>query len=177
MGCGKSSIGKVAARKLAALTKETEEEDLFCDLDDFVQEVSQRSIKEIFEEDGVDGFRQIEQAALDSALMIDSNLGRSRIIALGGGTLLNPGCRTLVKENAICIYLKAGIETLVKSLTDYPGERPLLENDPRPLKGKIEDLLSERSPFYEECADLTIDTDGIDYFAIADEIIAFIQNS
>lgn len=163
MGCGKSSIGVLVAEGIPG----TE----FKDLDDFIEEISGRSIPEIFEEDGEEGFRQIEEAALDSLLMIDSDLGQRSVIALGGGTLCTPGCRSLVRDNGICFYLKASPETLEKSLTEYPGERPMLDSK-LPLRARIEELLDERSSTYEECADHVIMTDGRDYHEIAEEILS-----
>ena len=99
MGCGKSSVGKLLVDRLPGYE--------LIDLDDFIENVTCRSIPDIFREDGEKGFRELEVAALDSIFMIDGDLGRKCILSLGGGTVTTASCRQMLRENATCIYLKA----------------------------------------------------------------------
>jgi Shikimate kinase len=163
MGCGKSSAGV----ELSAILPDYH----LIDLDDFIEDVTDRSIADIFKEDGEEGFRLIETDALESIFMIDSDLGRRCIISLGGGTVTTAESRKLIRENSLCFYLRAGVDTLEKNLTDFPGNRPMLKTGAS-LRSRIEELMAVRSSIYEDCADHVIDIDGKTYQEIAAEIAA-----
>ena len=97
---------------------------------------------------------------------------QSLVIALGGGTLTNPQCRELLKENdALCIYLRASVETLASHLSSGGdlAARPLLAG-PGTIEEKISGLLSLRSGLYESSADFILDTDGLSQEQIAGQI-------
>ena len=163
MGCGKSSVGKLLVDRLPGYE--------LIDLDDFIENVTCRSIPDIFREDGEKGFRELEAAALDSIFMIDGDLGRKCILSLGGGTVTIASCRQMLKENATCIYLKASVDTLEKNLLESPGDRPMLRTG-QPMRERIMELMEKRSGIYEECADITVILEGKTYGQVADEIAA-----
>lgn len=147
MGCGKSSVG----RELSAAAGLP-----FTDLDEYIERSQGRSIPEIFASEGETGFRRIESEALKSALQEC----RSGILALGGGALTTPGNVLLVKENTLCIYLRATVDTLVENLSDASEGRPMLSTE-KPLREHIESLLKKREAAYIEAASYIIDTDGL----------------
>lgn len=161
MGCGKSSVGRLLVDILPGYE--------LIDLDDFIENVTCRSIPEIFKEDGEEGFRQIEEAALDSIFMIDSDLGKQCILSLGGGTVTTAGCRRMLKEFATCIYLKASVDTLEKNLSEFPGDRPMLQSG-HSMRDRILELMEKRGDIYTECADYTVCIDGRSYADVAEEI-------
>lgn len=77
------------------------------------------------------------------------------ILATGGGAILRPENRQLLKDNGVVIYLRANIDDLL-ARTQHDRNRPLLQTaDP---KAKLESLLKERDPLYTEVADLIVDT-------------------
>ena len=187
MGCGKSSVGRRLSELLCCR---------FMDLDDVVEEVAGRSISEIFAKDGELGFRQRELKALKDTLC-DSGRGKeipmttasaihaidnpdiqlqqisergAAVLALGGGTVMTPECAELVKENTLCIYLRASIETLVEHLSNELEKRPLIAATDKSLHSRIEELLSQRASTYEKTANIIIDIDGKSIEQICSEI-------
>ena len=105
---------------------------------------------------------------------------------------MTPECAELVRENTVCIYLRASVDTLMQHLESESAGRPLLQADnadchskrvpdchfERPegveksnkLRRRIETLIQQRSSTYEKTAHITIDTDGKPIEAIASEI-------
>lgn len=169
MGCGKSTVGS----RLAGLLCCT-----FADLDCAVEQLCGMEIPEIFAVHGEKYFREKEAEALRDLL------GRpgDSVIALGGGTVTSPDCRTEIKRHSICIYLRATTETLVRNLTteavpaeEVPAEtakRPLLKNcrNREELTARIEEMLAARKGIYEEISDIIINTDGKSADTLAQEI-------
>ena len=94
----------------------------------------------------------------------------TEVLALGGGTIMMPECAELVKENTLCIYLKASIETLVEHLSSEAANRPLLAATDKSLHSRIEELMSQRASTYEKTANIIIDTDGKSIEQICSEI-------
>ena len=161
MGCGKSSIGKILSEKLGFR---------FIDLDIWTEEHESRSVRRIFAENGEAGFRRIETAALGEVIEEEGDI----VLALGGGTLTSAAAAAMVHERTKCIYLKAGIDTLVFNLTNWPGDRPMLDGNPdsETLRRRIGELMSQRESTYERTAHMILDIDGKDYDTVSDEIIA-----
>ena len=83
---------------------------------------------------------------------------------------MTPECAELVKENTLCIYLRASIETLVEHLSSEAAKRPLLAATDKSLHSRIEDLMSQRASTYEKTANIIIDTDGKSIEQICSEI-------
>ena len=161
MGCGKSSIGKILSEKLGFK---------FIDLDTWIEEHEGRSVRRIFTENGEAGFRRIETAALKEIIEDKGDM----VLALGGGTLTSEEAATLVHNRTRCIYLKAGTDTLVYNLTNWPGDRPMLDGNPdsETLRRRIGELMSQRESTYVRTAHIILDIDGKDYDTVSDEIIA-----
>lgn len=180
MGCGKSSVGeRLASRLSCGLT----------DLDRYIEEKSGRKIPEIFASEGEASFRRMEREALEELLdgraavaagypvkgeEVKQEAGGVHLISLGGGTVTSPECAALVKEKSVCIYLRAGIGTLVKNLQDDFASRPMLASpgSTGELRSRIEELMSRRSRIYEDTATIVIDIDGKSFDDVASEILA-----
>jgi shikimate kinase len=141
MGVGKTTIGRQLAKLLGYE---------FIDSDHEIEARTGASISWIFDVEGEAGFRQREQA------MIDALSQRSGIVlATGGGAVINPDNREVLKQRGIVVYLKADIDELLRR-TAHDKNRPLLQTDnPRE---KLTALLKEREPWYIEVADLVFDT-------------------
>jgi shikimate dehydrogenase len=151
MGAGKSSVGKALARKTGKP---------FTDLDSLVEKRAGKSISRIFKEDGEPAFRQLEKA-----ITADSARKSGKVIACGGGVLLDPSNITALKKSSIIVYLKASNSAILKRVSSGPL-RPLLAD------GKdIVPLITSRKPLYEQSADITIDTTRLGVDRAADRII------
>ena len=161
MGCGKSSVGRELSRLLCCP---------FMDLDDVIEERAGRSIPEIFATDGETVFRQMELEALQATTSTEGML----VLALGGGTVMTPKCAEIIHERTMCIYMKAGIDTLVSHLEGEAEGRPMLKGDS--LRSRIMELMDLRADTYEKTAHIIIDTDGKSIEALASEISGAILN-
>ncbi|MBI3160175.1 MAG: 3-dehydroquinate synthase [Chloroflexi bacterium] len=111
-GVGKSAIGGRLAQKLNVE---------FVDLDEYIQQVEQRSIPAIFLENGEPGFRAIEMRALEDVIAQTGG-----VVALGGGALLDPRSRGLAEGQGRIVVLQAEPQTLHARLESVVRERPLL---------------------------------------------------
>ena len=142
MGAGKTTIGKLLSNQLAFN---------FIDLDRKIEEKSGVKINTIFEIEGEEGFREREYLALNEALAEEKV-----IISTGGGVVVKDINRSLIqKSEAMVVYLKANLDILVGRLKN-DKTRPMLDKDNKLLS--LQNLLSEREPFYENLADFIIDT-------------------
>jgi shikimate kinase len=159
MGAGKTTIG----RQVAALLKKR-----FADADHEIEKRTGVSIPTIFDIEGEEGFRQRE-----AAVIADLSREHDLVLATGGGAVLREENREALKANGTVVYLQADIETLVER-TRRDRNRPLLQtDDPR---GKIEKLLREREPIYQELADIIIETGQRAPASVARDVVARLRN-
>lgn len=141
MGAGKSTVGKVLAKKLGRR---------FLDADHVIEERCGVKIPVIFEMEGEEGFRKREaQTIRDITAEVDI------ILATGGGAVLLPENRKALSERGTVIYLHTNPIELWHRTRGGDG-RPLLKNgDPKKI---LEDLYTIRDPLYREIADHVIET-------------------
>jgi shikimate kinase / 3-dehydroquinate synthase len=141
MGAGKTTIGRMLARKLGMR---------FVDSDHEIEARTGASIPWIFEIEGEASFRKRE------ADMIRELTGQHGIVlATGGGAVLDPANRALLTERGTVVYLRASINSILQR-TSHDKNRPLLRT-PDPRK-KLEELMTQREHLYREIAHLVIDT-------------------
>ena len=149
MGAGKSTI----ARNLAPD---------FVDMDTLIEERLGMPIARFFEEKGEAAFRQLEEEVLADLLKTD------KVISTGGGIVISPRNRALLKQNPDNIYLKADFETLYQRISaDKDNQRPLF------LKNSKEDLAAifkERQVWYEEVASRVVDVARLSPEEIIEEL-------
>lgn len=163
MGCGKSCIGKELGEQLGYNV---------IDLDSWIEASQQRSVREIFTEEGEKRFREIETLALTKVL--DENGERNLVLSPGGGLVTTPEAARILRDRTTCVYLKARTDTLVYNLWNWPGDRPILGDRPdkETLRRRIEELMAVRAALYERTAQIIIDIDNKEYPDVASEIIA-----
>lgn len=161
MGCGKSSIGRQLAEMLEGYD--------FIDLDAFIEAEEGRSVSEIFSSEGEFFFREKEKNALRNVLDRYRENGKNLLLSLGGGTPVCKGCMEILKDETVCVYLRAEVSTLVENLKGEAEKRPLLKG--HKLQERVGTLFAERSSSYEACASHIIDIDGKSYRECAEEII------
>ncbi len=159
MGAGKSTIGRVLARRLGRE---------FCDCDTEIEKRTGASIPLIFAVEGEEGFRRWE-----SLVLADLVLRPGIVLATGGGAVLAPANRDALKNHGCVVYLQAGTDTLWERVHRDRG-RPLLQTeDPR---GRIETLAALRDPLYRDVADLVVCTDHRSPPTVARTIISGLRN-
>ncbi|WP_420213880.1 bifunctional shikimate kinase/3-dehydroquinate synthase AroKB [Janthinobacterium fluminis] len=141
MGAGKTTIGRILARKLG---------QRFVDSDHEIEARTGASIPWIFEIEGEQSFRRRE-----ADVIRDLTLQQGIVMATGGGAILNADSRAYLKARGTVIYLRANVNSIM-TRTSHDKSRPLLQTaDPRK---RIEELAEQREPFYMEVADVVIDT-------------------
>ena len=141
MGAGKSTVGKLLAKKLGRR---------FLDADHVIEDRCGVKIPVIFEMEGEDGFRKREAQAIK-----DITAEHDVILATGGGAVLLPENRQFLSERGTVIYLHANPMELWHRTKGGEG-RPLLKNGD--AKKILENLYAIRDPLYREIADYVIET-------------------
>ena len=111
MGVGKSTIGKLLAKRLKAK---------FIDVDKVIEKNEKKSIKSIFEERGEKYFRKLERKITLKFLK-----NKKAVIALGGGAFINKDIREVVLKSSKSVWLKVGLNKLIKRYKNN-NRRPLL---------------------------------------------------
>ena len=149
MGSGKTTI----ARKL---------DSDFVDMDALLEDRLGMPIARFFEEKGEAAFRQLEEEVLSDLLKTD------KVISTGGGIVISPRNRALLKQNPDNIYLKADFETLYQRISaDKDNQRPLfLKNS----KENLATIFKERQTWYEEVASRVIDVTKLSPEEIIEEL-------
>ena len=141
MGVGKTTVGRRLARRLGWP---------FRDADHEIEASAGRSVSEIFADFGETAFRDGERKVIARLL----ETGEPMVLALGGGAFVSEETREVVKANALSVWLRADLDTLMERVSRR-NTRPLLKTEnPRAV---MERLMQERAAFYSE-ADLAVDT-------------------
>ena len=149
MGAGKSTIAK-------ALDPD------YLDMDALIEKRLGTSIAEFFAEKGEGAFRQVESELL--AKLVKAN----RVLSTGGGVVISPLNRDLLKQNSDTIYLKADFETLYQRISaDNNNQRPLFLSK---TKEELQKIFQERESWYEEVASKVIDVTRLSPEEIAEEL-------
>ena len=149
MGSGKTTI----ARKL---------DSDFVDMDALLEDRLGMPIARFFEEKGEAAFRQLEEEVLADLLKTD------QVISTGGGIVISPRNRALLKQNPDNIYLKADFETLYQRISaDKDNQRPLFLNN---SKEDLAAIFDERQAWYEEVASQIVDVSSLSPEEIIEEL-------
>jgi len=155
MGSGKTAVGKHLARLLRAPFRDSDAE---------IESRTGVDISYIFSREGETGFRQREREILD-----DVTRESPIVLATGGGAILLPENRAVLRERGFVVYLRTSLEQQVERVRQGRN-RPLL-HDVDPLT-KLTELMEVRAPLYESLADFSITTDGRKVHIVADSIFA-----
>jgi shikimate kinase len=141
MGAGKTSVGRVLAKRL---------NKIFYDSDHVIEERTGVKIPVIFEIEGEPGFRHRESAVIEELTTLDEV-----VIATGGGAVLAKENRENLRARGTVVYLRASVKDLLNR-TRHDKNRPLLQTaDPR---ARLNELFEMRDPLYREVAHVTVDT-------------------
>lgn len=139
-GSGKSTVGRQLARRLQLS---------FTDSDQVIEQRIGGPIREYFEREGEERFRNIEEQVLDELTQ------QAGILSTGGGAVLRAANRERLRTRGKVVYLKSSPEELFRRLR-HDTQRPLLQVSD-PLQ-RLRDLYAARDPLYRETAHFVIET-------------------
>ena len=158
MGAGKSSIGSLVAKKLNLD---------FVDIDLEIEKEAGKSIKKIFEIDGENFFRELEEKITLKKLKLNST-----VISLGGGSFMNKNIRIEILKNHLSFWLNWSDQILLDRIFNNK-KRPIAFNSSR--KNLI-DLIKKRSNIYSKALH-EIKCDNLSKNEIVKKIIKIYDNN
>jgi shikimate kinase len=129
----------------------------FVDADTEIESAAGMTIPEIFAKHGEPYFRAGEARVI--ARLLDHG---PQVLATGGGAVMDPQTRDLIRDKGVSVWLKAEVEVLLK--------RTKRRND-RPLVDRIKDLIPQREPIYA-LSDIVVQSRDEPHETIVDEIMA-----
>ncbi len=160
MCSGKSTVGRILAAKL---------DWEFLDFDEVIELEQDRTIADIFRDEGETFFRELEQG-LTHRIQSRSRL----VLAPGGGWVTQPELLDRMRPGSLTVWLRVEPSTVVeRHRRQGDAVRPLLSS--REPRSRIEALLAARTPLYER-AEVVIDTDGRTREDIAEDIARLVAS-
>jgi len=153
MGVGKSTVGRRLARRL---------DRPFFDADAEIEAAAAMSVSDIFATLGEPEFRAGETRVIRRLLD-----GAPKVLATGGGAMINPDTRAVLKAHALTVWLKADLEVVVQRVARR-DTRPLLRG--RDPKATLSALAQARYPIYAE-ADLTVEVGAGTHAQAVDAVV------
>jgi shikimate kinase len=151
-GAGKSTVAALVARRLGATVRDTDTD---------VEKVAGKRVAEIFVDDGEPAFRDLERAAVATALAEHDG-----VLALGGGAVMDPLTEAALAGHAV-VFLDVQIADAARRV-GFNRDRPLLVGNPRAQWIK---LMETRRGVYERVAAVRVATDGRTPDEVADEVV------
>jgi shikimate kinase len=142
---GKSTLGKELARNLSYT---------FTDMDKLIETREQKTISEIFSNQGEAHFRELEKKTLQGF-----QPDQSMVIATGGGVPCFHDNMQFIKNNGVSVFLNVELDDLAKRLYKAQGNnRPLLDKSQseEAVIASIKKTFEERLPYYKQ-ADIQVD--------------------
>jgi shikimate kinase/3-dehydroquinate synthase len=161
-GSGKTAVGRRLAHRHSAE---------FVDLDESIVRADGRQIPQIFEEAGEPAFRALEREAVARLGPADDAADIRRVIATGGGAVVDPRNRWALYRDRLPVWLDGRPEVLAQRLRRSPNVRPLVQG--RDPIGAIRDLARDRARFYgpadrlNSASEVTALVDRVDELAAA----------
>lgn len=163
MGCGKSTLGKPLAKTMGYD---------FIDSDQYIEQIYNKSVEEIFLTETENGFREKELEFLKNISKRDNT-----VISTGGGMPCFNNNIDLINSIGISIYIKIPPKTILHRIVNSKKKRPLLQNKTElELLEYIESTLKHRELFYSK-SKITIEGISITYKDIMDTLENFKLNT
>ncbi|HZY88714.1 MAG TPA: shikimate kinase, partial [Gemmataceae bacterium] len=157
-GSGKTTVARLLAGRLGWAA---------ADADEVLEARQGRSVRALFAAEGEAAFRDHEAAVLAELCRL-----RGHVIATGGGVVLRPENRELLRRSGWVVWLSADADTLWGRMQ---ADGTTAERRPPLLGGgrkEVVEVLAAREPLYRACADLAVRTDGRSPEEVAEEILA-----
>ena len=158
MGVGKSTLGRLLAKRLRVK---------FYDVDKAIEIKERKTIKKIFDDNGENYFRKIEEKITFKILK-----KKNVVIALGGGAFMNKDIREKILKSCISVWLKVNLHKLIKRYK---------KNDRRPLLSKqkidieVKKIYQLRKKIYS-LANYKINCDNMSKTQIVEKILVYYEN-
>jgi shikimate kinase len=148
MGAGKTTIGEKLSERMGLS---------FIDLDHFIEKRYYKTVRQIFEENGEESFRETEKKALREVAEFED-----AVISTGGGTPCFHENMAFMNSAGTTVYLKVPVDELVRRMEGSKNTRPVLKGrSGEALRQFMEASLSERSRYYEQAA-IILDVEYMD---------------
>ena len=162
MGVGKTTIGKRLAKKLGVAFKDSDQE--------VEKSAGGYSVADIYAQWGEQSFRTVERNVIQRLLKTEP----MHVLSTGEGAFLDPETRSILQDQAIVVWLKSDIKTLVERL--QRKARPQLGEmvSPEEMQKTIEDLIEKRAPFYS-MADISVESNDEFYQDAVDRICVAVK--
>lgn len=142
MGCGKTTIGKILAKKMGCS---------FYDTDELIVENQGMTIPEIFAQKGEPYFREVE------ADIVKSMCGKSAVISCGGGAMINPDTAKAVKDaGETIVFLDVDFDTCYERICG-DSNRPIASSS---TKDELKERFDKRYVLYKNHSTIQIDASG-----------------
>jgi XRE family aerobic/anaerobic benzoate catabolism transcriptional regulator len=159
-GAGKTTVGNLVARGLKAP---------FYELDALIEKETGLSLREIFDLEGENYYRAVEERVLERVLKKTPG-----VIAAGGGLVMNPTSLLRLKLHSFMVWLQASPETLIARVRTGKDERRLSAHPD--VRKQLQAILDRRTPHYAQAA-LVVNTTDKSPEAIAKTILDAFRNS
>jgi len=157
MGAGKTTVGRLLAQAWGVG---------FRDSDQDVEALEGRSVSDIFVDSGEAAFRALERAAVATALAEHDG-----VLALGGGAVLDESTRSLLAGHRV-VFLRVGLSDAAQRV-GLGVSRPLLLGN---VRGRIKQLIDERTPVYESVATDVVGTDGLSVREVVERVRTAVED-
>jgi shikimate kinase len=153
-GAGKTSIGRSLARALRSS---------FSDTDTLIEADQNKTVAQIFIEDGEPLFRQVEER-----ICLDALAKEIGVLSLGGGAVLSPKVHdAIANSGSQVVFLDVSLKIAAPRI-GFNRDRPLLLNNPRQ---QWQNLMDARRPVYEELATLVFDVQDRSVSQVVKELL------
>lgn len=156
-GAGKSTIGVILAKSLLCD---------FTDTDLIIQKKTEKSLCDLLDEKGTEGFLQLEND------VICQQSFNNCVIATGGSAVYGEEAMKMLKENSTVVFLKVDTDELEKRLSNIRTRGVAMKEGTT-----VSELHSERLPLYERYADITLDCTGLTAEECVENIISLIKEA
>lgn len=153
MGAGKTTLGKILAKKLGFD---------FVDTDEYIEKIENKNIPQIFDDNGEGYFRELEHKAITHFATADKI-----VLALGGGLPIEDKNKEILKKMFV-VYIKSDFENCYNRILN--SDRPIVKKN---TKSQLKEHYNNRIPHYEKVADLVVASDDIQ--KIAERIEKFVK--
>lgn len=150
-GAGKTTVGELLAASLGIA---------FIDVDQRIEALAGKPIREIFVDDGEPHFRAVEREQTIAALSQQS------VVSLGGGAVMTPAIREALVGHSV-VWLRVSAVHAARRV-GLNASRPLLYGD---MRTRLDNLLAERDPVYADVATHAVDTDHRTAAEVAEQVL------
>ena len=157
-GSGKTTIGRLVADARGVAFRDTDAD---------IETTAGKTVSDIFIEDGEPRFRELEVAAVTTALAEHDG-----VLALGGGAVVNADVRSRLQGQRV-VFLDVGLAAASERV-GFAQSRPLLVVNPR---SELKRLMTERRPHYESVATATVNTDDRTPEEVAAEVVTLLAGA